>query len=99
MEMKLQIDYHSELLWKESFGGELMVLVHIYKTPNELSIVHTIDNDKYHLSISHHRRQPSWNEIKEIKYQLLPDTNMTISLPPKNEYVNIHNNCFHIFEV
>jgi hypothetical protein len=99
MEMKLQIDYHSEQIWKKSFGGELMVLVHIYKTHNELSIVHTIDEDKDHLSISHPRRQPSWNEIKEIKYQLLPDVDMTIALPPEKEYVNIHNNCFHIFEV
>lgn len=55
---------------------------------------------KWHLSISHPHRHPIWDEIKEARYQLLPDAiTMGILLPPKGEYVNIHEHCFHLFEV
>lgn len=54
----------------------------------------------WHISISCQKRYPSWDEIKKARYDLVPDAvTMAMFLPPKDEYVNIHPNCFHLHEV
>lgn len=54
----------------------------------------------WHLSISNPRRYPTWNEIRDARYEFLPD-DMTFALllPPRDEYVNVHPNCFHLHQV
>lgn len=53
----------------------------------------------WHMSISHQERYPTWDEIREARYQFCPDDiTMAMLLPPKSEYVNVHNNCFHLYE-
>lgn len=55
--------------------------------------------DGWHLSISHADRYPTWDEIRDARYALLPDNTMiAMFLPPKGEYVNVHPNCFHLWE-
>ncbi len=55
---------------------------------------------RWHLSISHPRRYPRWDEIAHARYSVVPDeANMMMGLPPKREYVNIHENCFHLHEI
>ena len=55
---------------------------------------------RWHLSISHPARYPSWDEIKEARYALLPDDcTMAMLLPPKSQYVNIEETCFHLHEI
>lgn len=58
----------------------------------------TVDGGLLHISISHKKRLPTWDEVKEAR-TLAPD-NMTMAmiLPPESEYVNIHNFCFHLWE-
>lgn len=54
----------------------------------------------WHLSISHPTRYPVWDEIRDARYDLLPDAcTMAMLLPPKGEYVNLHPNCFHLHEI
>lgn len=54
----------------------------------------------HHLSISHRYRYPTWDEIYQARYDLLPDdVTFAIFLPRKSQYVNIHPNCFHLYEV
>ena len=66
----------------------------------------------WHLSISHATnlaapgggmipgRYPSWDEIRDARYDLLPDEyTFGILLPPKAEYVNIHPTTFHLHQV
>ena len=54
----------------------------------------------WHLSISHPSRYPKWDEIKEARYALLPkNVTMAFFLPGEGDYVNLHKNCFHLFEV
>ena len=51
-----------------------------------------------HLSISHPSRYPSWDEIAEARYQLLPDDRAYyMVLPPSNAYGNLAENCFHLW--
>ena len=54
----------------------------------------------WHLSISHPSRYPNWDEIREARYALLPNrVTVAMILPPKEEYVNLHPNCFHLHEL
>jgi hypothetical protein len=53
----------------------------------------------WHLSISHPWRYPTWDEIAAARYALVPDAvTMAMVLPPSDEYVNLHPNCFHLHE-
>lgn len=61
---------------------------------------------EWHLSISHRLddrspgRYPTWDEIAHARYELLPD-NVTFAmmLPPRSEYVAVHDTTFHLHEV
>jgi hypothetical protein len=64
------------------------------------NIIVSNDNGLWHLSISRTDRYPSWGEIYRARYDLLPDEiTMAMYLPPKAEYVNLHPNCFHLYQV
>jgi hypothetical protein len=53
----------------------------------------------WHISISHRYRYPSWDEIKIARYTLCPkDITMVMYLPPEDEFVNVHERCFHLYE-
>lgn len=54
----------------------------------------------WHLSISHLDRYPTWDEIAEARYDLIPnEVTMALLLPPQEKYLNIHSNCFHLWQV
>jgi hypothetical protein len=54
----------------------------------------------WHLSISCMHRYPTWDEIKAARYDLLPaDITMAMLLPPPDDYVNVHKNCFHLHQI
>lgn len=54
----------------------------------------------WHLSISHLQRYPTWDEVAEARYALIPDdVTVAMLLPPRAEYVNLHSNCFHLYEI
>jgi hypothetical protein len=63
---------------------------------------------KWHLSIRHRTnedkpqpgRYPTWDEIKDARYRFVPDgVTMAQLLPPKAEFVNLHETCFHLWEI
>lgn len=54
----------------------------------------------WHLSIAHEHRYPSWDEIADVRYELVPDdVTMALLLPPPDEYVNAHEHCFHLWQI
>ncbi len=66
----------------------------------DLTIITSRDQGRWHLSIAHPRRYPTWTEIKAARYALLPNTVfMAQLLPPPGQYVNRHPNCFHLWEI
>lgn len=50
-----------------------------------------------HLSCSHARRIPRWNELREVKELFLGDFYAYQVLPPKERYVNIHPHVLHLW--
>ena len=54
----------------------------------------------WHVSIAHPNRYPTWDEIAEVRYRLIPDdVTVAMILPPSSTYVNNHPNCFHLWEI
>jgi hypothetical protein len=63
-------------------------------------IMVTVDDGHWHLSISHKSRYPTFDEIRDARYKYIPnEVVMAMLFPPKEEYVNVHPNCFHLWEL
>jgi hypothetical protein len=66
----------------------------------ECSVIVTKEYGRWHLSIAHAARLPTWDEVAEARYRIVPDgVTMAMLLPPKAEYVNLHPNCMQMVEV
>ena len=68
--------------------------------PSEFPPIISIDDGKWHLSISKANEIPSYDEIKEARYKFIPDdVTMAQIFPPKKEFVNLHPYCHHLWEI
>jgi hypothetical protein len=58
------------------------------------------DAGLWHMSISRSDRSPSYDEIKKARYMFLPNEITVAQLfPPKEEFVNLHPFCHHLWEI
>lgn len=72
----------------------------MFITNNQLKVLITIDDNAWHMSVSHETRYPTHDELKELRYRYIPDkVTMAQLFPPKSEYVNVHKNCFHLWQI
>jgi hypothetical protein len=79
------LNAHNDYLWLYRLG--------------ECSVIVTREFGRWHLSIAHPSRYPTWDELAAARYQILPDSVwMIMTLPPRSEYVNCHRFCFQITE-
>lgn len=70
----------------------------IYRS-GDLTAIAAIGPTGAHVSISARGRYPTWDEIASIKELTFPDRHMVMLLPPRSEYVNLHETCLHIWEM
>lgn len=65
----------------------------------DIQIIVTKDGGKWHLSIS--GDSPiRYSQLKWARYNFIPDNvYMAQIFPPKKEFVNLHQNCFHLYEI
>ncbi len=75
----------------------------IFESDSGLGIIFTEDDTPKwgwlkHLSISHQTRYPTWEEILEIKERILGDIDCMMVMPKKEDYINAHGNCFHVWQ-
>jgi hypothetical protein len=64
----------------------------IWLPPDELLL--------HHLSVAHETRLPTWDEVADVRYELVPDeVTMALLLPPRGEYVNAHDHCLHLWQI
>ena len=67
-----------------------------YKGKN---IVVNNEEGKWHLSASANHTL-GYYEIKELRYKFMPnDMEVAQIFPPREEFVNLHENCFHLWEL
>lgn len=58
-----------------------------------------IEEGKWHLSADA-RRTLGYYEFKELRYQFLPNhLSVAQIFPPREEFVNVNENCFHLYEI
>jgi len=75
-----------------------------YAAPNGLRVIVTIDitakfGPLLHTSISHHKRDPFWHEIKAMREVFFPtNIDAMIMLPKAADYVNLHEHAFHVVQ-
>lgn len=51
-----------------------------------------------HVSVSHERRLPDWNDLREVKDIFIGRERRALQiLPPESEYVNIHPRVLHLW--
>lgn len=62
-------------------------------------ILITRDNGRWHLSAS--TDHPiGYYELKEVRYEFLPnDINVAQIFPPRDQFVNLAENCYHLWEI
>jgi hypothetical protein len=54
----------------------------------------------WHVSIAHETRLPTWDEVADVRYALVPDdVTLALLLPPSAEYVNAHEFCLHLWQI
>lgn len=59
-----------------------------------------IEDGKWHLSISHPTRDLTYAEIKAARNRFIPDeVTVAMIFPPRSEFVNAHEHCFHLWEI
>jgi hypothetical protein len=77
----------------------MTIEVRVYKM-GRCKILVSQDNGLWHLSISTPSASPSYEEIKAARYKYIPnDVTMAQIFPPKEEFVNIHPFCHHLWEI
>ena len=66
----------------------------------ECNVLVTKEDGRWHLSMSHPSRLPTYWELKEARYRHVPDdVTMAQLFPPTREFVNVDPNCLHLWEV
>jgi hypothetical protein len=70
----------------------------------DLNVIITKDTadgqTRIHMSVSHSDRLPTWEEMKNIREELLPlNRDFAMMFPNVRDYVNIHPNCLHLIEL
>ncbi len=63
------------------------------------SIIINKEDGLWHLSVSANYTL-GYYELKEIRYMFMPnDMHVAQIFPPREEFVNLHENCFHLYEM
>lgn len=63
------------------------------------SIIINNEAGLWHLSVSANHNL-GYYELKEIRYMFMPnDMHVAQIFPPREEFVNVHENCFHLYEL
>jgi hypothetical protein len=71
-----------------------------YRTNTGLRVIVSADAGLLHISASCDSRLPSWEEMKFLRYELGKSAEyMAIIFPPESEYVDLHKNCLHLWEI
>ena len=59
----------------------------------------TVDGGLWHLSAACNHTI-GYYELKELRYEFMPDAMFVAQVfPPRSEFVNIHENCFHLWQL
>lgn len=79
--------------------GEIGMKTGVFKM-GRCNVIVTLDMGLWHLSISTPAASPSYKELKKARYKFIPNhVTMAQLFPPKEEFVNVHPFCHHLWEM
>jgi hypothetical protein len=83
-------------------GRETVIL--FYAGPKHLGIGVSSDLTPHgrllHASIAYPDRYPSWRDVREVREALYPPgVDVAMILPRPEDYVNVHPNCFQLWQI
>lgn len=97
--MKPPLGLHRDRLWEDRITVALESASKACFTGNKFACLASVDDGFLHVSLSHRKRYPTWNEIKAVREWLFPDEmEVVMVLARKSEYVSISENCFHLWQ-
>lgn len=71
----------------------------VYDGTGGLTAIVSRDEGLWHVSVSHPKRYPTWDELSSARERFVPDEiTMAMYLPPRSEYVNLHDTCLHLWQ-
>lgn len=63
-----------------------------------MTVVWSFGGGWEHVSVSYHRRTPTWDEMCKVKEMFWNDEETVVQYhPKKSEYVNLHPHCLHLW--
>lgn len=54
---------------------------------------------RWHISIQHEDRVPSWDELAAAGHALRPGVVFVIGVPPRSWWINVHEHVLHLWEL
>lgn len=57
------------------------------------------DDPRWHISVQHQDRVPSWEEMVQAAHALRPGIVFVIGVPPRSWWMNIHPHVLHLWEL
>lgn len=85
---------------KKILGTEIIFGKVIYpQTKSHLTIgISSSEREGEHVSVSKKKKIPTWEEMCFVKDLCFEDEEIVIQIhPKKSEYVNLHENCLHLW--
>lgn len=76
-----------------------------YAGPAGLSVIATLDHAQphgklLHVSLAYPNRLPDWETVRMVKEAFFPeDIDACMILPRKDDYINLHEYCLHIWQL
>jgi hypothetical protein len=77
---------------------------YVYDGPKRLRVVATLDltaawGPLLHVSLSYPKRLPDWETVRLVKDAFYGDVDACMILPRREDYVNVHQFVFHLFQL
>jgi hypothetical protein len=103
----LVLDHAATPMMQEEYrrSGSISAGMAVYVARTGMLVMATVDatvrfGDLLHCSISYRDRNPSWREIRLVKDAFYgADRDAMIVLPRERDYINVHQHCFHLWEM
>jgi hypothetical protein len=79
----------------DSFNGAFKIKIH----GEEYGVIASNGAGWDHVSVSHKSKIPSWKTMCAVKKMFFEDNEVVIQIhPAKQNYVNVHPNCLHLWK-
>jgi hypothetical protein len=75
----------------------------VWQCSDGLRVIGSVDENQHghllHISVSYQDKDPSWEDIKQVRYAFYGDEiDCMMVLPKLADYVNLHPHAFHLWQ-